>query len=52
MKFDEYWNILMTMKPIKDGQSITMSKEQFKKMQKQAYEKGANQKSIFESIFG
>lgn len=50
--FENYWKTIMMLKPIKDGQKITMSKEQFKHMLEQSYNKGKNEKSIFEQIFG
>lgn len=40
MTFKDYWDDLMTKKPIKDGQCVKMSKEQFHNMQKKAFTKG------------
>ena len=40
MNFKEYWDLLQKSNPIKDNQKIVMSKEQFYKMQKQAFTKG------------
>lgn len=40
MNFKQYWIELMKQKPIKDGQKITLTKEQFKKVQLQAFQKG------------
>ena len=39
MTFEDYWKALNDKKPISD--SVKLSKEQFKKMQEQAYKKGA-----------
>lgn len=41
MNFKEYWDDLMTKKPIKDGQTVKMTKEQFYNMQLRAFKKGA-----------
>ena len=46
----------MTRGAIKDGHKVVMSKESFKKMQKQAYDFGYREadgaKSLFDTVFG
>lgn len=40
MTFKDYWDSLQKVNPIKDGQKVLLTKEQFYKMQKQAFTKG------------
>lgn len=50
MEFKQYWQELLKINPIQDGQKVTMSKAQFMKMQKQAFDYGYHSNSFTQKI--